>query len=199
MMYDIYLVGVGGQGILTIGSLIAEAAEKKGLAINFFPSKGMAQRGGFVNAQLRIGRETVGPNIPEKNADLAISMELSESLKAVRYCKPGGDYILFADIWAPTEVSLGKAAYPKLEEVQQKISASGIHLHTMMPNQLPVYHDLPVQANLFLVGYAIAHTALGTLLSADELEVFIEKKWTTEAEANLCAYHAGLKAKAIRA
>jgi indolepyruvate ferredoxin oxidoreductase beta subunit len=199
MMYDIYLVGVGGQGILTIGSLIAEAAENKGLAVNFFPSKGMAQRGGFVKAQLRIGREEVGPNIPEKNADLVISMELSESLKAVRFCKPDGDFILFADIWAPTEVSLGKAAYPKLEEVQDKILASGTHLHTLMPHQLPIFEGMIVQANLFLVGYAIQNTPLGSLLSADELETFIVKKWAKEAEANLCAYHAGLKAENVHA
>lgn len=196
-MYDIYLVGVGGQGILTIGSLLAEAAEKKGLAVNFFPSKGMAQRGGFVKAQLRIGREEVGPNIPEKSADLVISMELSESLKAVRYCKPAGDYILFADIWAPTDVTLGKAAYPKLEEVQQKILASEINLHILMPDQLPEYNGYHVQSNLFLVGYAIQNTPLGKILSADELEVFIEKKWAKAAGANLCAYHAGLKAKAV--
>ena len=85
MKYDIYLVGVGGQGVLTIVDLLSEAALLKGLAVSFYPSKGMAQRGGFVRAQIRLGQEVAGPQIPEKGADLAIAMELSEALKAVRY------------------------------------------------------------------------------------------------------------------
>ena len=89
--YDIYLVGVGGQGVLTIGEIITTAAFRKGIPVNFYPTKGMAQRGGFVKAQLRLGRETVGPSIPEKGADLVIATEVSETLKAVRFIKPGGD------------------------------------------------------------------------------------------------------------
>ena len=88
--YDIYFVGVGGQGVLTIGEIITETAYRKGLPVNFYPTKGMAQRGGFVKAQLRLGREAPGPAIPEKGADLVIATEVSEALKAVRFVKPEG-------------------------------------------------------------------------------------------------------------
>ncbi len=54
--FDIYLVGVGGQGVLTIGEIITETAFRAGLPVSFYPTKGMAQRGGFVKAQCRIGR-----------------------------------------------------------------------------------------------------------------------------------------------
>ena len=74
--FDIYFVGVGGQGVLTIGEIIAEAAFRKNIPVNFYPTKGMAQRGGFVKAQLRLGRTTVGPSIPEKGADLVIATEV---------------------------------------------------------------------------------------------------------------------------
>ena len=63
--YDIYFVGVGGQGVLTIGEIITEAAYRKGLPVNFYPTKGMAQRGGFVKAQFRLGRDA-GPGDPRK-------------------------------------------------------------------------------------------------------------------------------------
>jgi len=105
--YDIYLVGVGGQGVLTIGDIIAETALRNMIPVSFYPTKGMAQRGGFVKAQVRLGRQTVGPNIPEKGADLVIAMEVSEALKAVRFVKPGGDFLLFGHVWAPTAVMLG--------------------------------------------------------------------------------------------
>ena len=62
--YDIYLVGVGGQGVLTIGEIIMSAAFRKGQSVNFYPTKGMAQRGGFVKAQLRLGRESAGREHP---------------------------------------------------------------------------------------------------------------------------------------
>jgi indolepyruvate ferredoxin oxidoreductase beta subunit len=117
MKYDVFMVGVGGQGILSIGEIIASAALAKGIPVNFYPSKGMAQRGGFVKASLRLGGETVGPNIAEKGADLVLSMEVSESLKAIRYVKPGGDFVLLGNIWAPTAVMLGKAGYPSVQDV----------------------------------------------------------------------------------
>ena len=85
----------------------------------------MAQRGGFVKAQLRIGRASAGPGIPEKGADLVIATEVSETLKAVRYVKPGGDVVLFGYVWAPTAVVLGKAPYPALDQVAGQVSAAG--------------------------------------------------------------------------
>jgi indolepyruvate ferredoxin oxidoreductase, beta subunit len=112
--YDIYLVGVGGQGVLTIGEIITETAFRVGLPVNFYPTKGMAQRGGFVKAQCRIGRATPGPAIPEGGADLVIATEVSEALKAVKFVKRGGDFVLFAYAWAPTAVMLGKATYPRV-------------------------------------------------------------------------------------
>ncbi|MCX6100411.1 MAG: 2-oxoacid:acceptor oxidoreductase family protein [Candidatus Bipolaricaulota bacterium] len=54
---DIVLVGVGGQGILTIGEILLHAALESDVAASFAPTKGMAQRGGFVKAELRLGRD----------------------------------------------------------------------------------------------------------------------------------------------
>lgn len=56
MNYDILIVGVGGQGVLTICELITEAATHAGIPANFYPTKGMAQRGGFVKAQVPAGQ-----------------------------------------------------------------------------------------------------------------------------------------------
>jgi len=119
--YDIFLVGVGGQGVLTIGDLIAEAALRQGVPVSFYPTKGMAQRGGFVKAQLRLGRQAAGPAIPERGADLLVSMEVSETLKGVRFVKPGGEVVLFGQVWPPAAVMLGKAPYPALEQVLEQV------------------------------------------------------------------------------
>ena len=71
MKYDIYITGVGGQGVLTIADILTTAAFKKGLPVNYYPTKGMAQRGGFVKAQLRFGETGVGPRHPGRRRGFA--------------------------------------------------------------------------------------------------------------------------------
>ncbi len=193
--HDIYLVGVGGQGILTIGSIIAEAALHKGIPASFYPTKGMAQRGGFVKAQVRLGRQTVGPNIPEKGADLVIAMEVSEALKAVRFIKPGKDFVLFGHVWPPTAVMLGKAPYPTLEQVREQVREAGGRVHYLDPGSLPLYEGTPVPANVFTLGVAVGHTGLGKVLDPTEVVHIVQAKWTRGAERNAFAFRKGLGAR----
>jgi indolepyruvate ferredoxin oxidoreductase beta subunit len=197
--YDIYLVGVGGQGVLTIGDLITEAALSKGIPVNFYPTKGMAQRGGFVKAQVRLGREMVGPQIPEKGADLVIAMELSEALKAVRYIKPGSDFVLYGHIWPPTDVMLGKAPYPTREQVAQQVAKGGGTLHFLDPEQRPLFDGAPVPANVFVLGATLGHTGLGEMLPADEMAELVQNRWKRGAERNALAFQAGVSANAVHA
>ena len=194
MNYDIYLVGVGGQGVLTIGDVVAEAALDKGMPVNFYPTKGMAQRGGFVKAQLRLGRQTVGPQIPEKGADLVIAMEVSEALKAVRFARPGADFLLFGHVWPPTAVMLGKAPYPELEQVRDKVREAGAKLHYLDPEKLPLYDGAPVPANVYVLGAALGQTGLGKMLDAAAVARIVEKRWKRGRERNRRAFQAGLEA-----
>ncbi len=191
MHYDIYLVGVGGQGILTIGEIVAEAALRLGIPANFYPTKGMAQRGGFVKAQLRLGRANVGASIAEKGADLVIAMELSESLKALRYLKPEGDFVLYSSVWSPTAVMLGKALYPSVDEVLAEIkSVNGKTIH-IRPEERPEYDGQPVPENVYVLGAACRNSALGNFISADEIRTTIENKWKKGVERNLYTFEAG--------
>lgn len=195
--FDVYLVGVGGQGVLTIGGIIAMAAFQQGIPVNFYPTKGMAQRGGFVKAQLRLGRAVAGPGIPEKGADLVIATEVSELLKAVRYIKPGGDVILFGFVWAPTAVMLGKAPYPALEQVIDQVRAAGGYLHYITPDRLPLYQDAPVPDNIYLLGAALARTRLGKILPASAVATVVRERWKQGAQRNLFALEAGLTAQTL--
>jgi indolepyruvate ferredoxin oxidoreductase beta subunit len=195
--YDIYLVGVGGQGVLTIGELIAETASRKGIPVNFYPTKGMAQRGGFVKAQLRMGRATIGPAIPEKGADMVIATEVSEALKALRYIKPNGDFVLFGHVWAPTAVMLGKAAYPTLDQVLSAARDAlndGGRIHYIAEPTLPVYEGAPVPDNIYTLAVALKQTCLGELLPPADVEHSVRTRWKRGIERNVFAFQAGLKA-----
>jgi len=192
--YDVYLVGVGGQGVLTIGELVAETAHRQGTPVNFYPTKGMAQRGGFVKARIRLGREVAGANIPERGADMVIAMELSEALKAVRFIKPGGDFFLFGHVWPPTAVMLGQAPYPTLDQVLQQVQEAGGKMHYLAPERLPLYEGTPVAANVFVLGAAIGHTGLGKVLDSSEVAHVVQTRWKRGVERNLFAFQAGLNA-----
>ena len=191
--YNIYLVGVGGQGVLTIGEIIAEAAIRQGVPVNFYPTKGMAQRGGSVKAQIRLGRETVGPNIPEKGADLVMAMEVSEALKAVRFIRPSGDFVLLGHVWAPTAVMLGKADYPTLDQVREQVQEAGGKVHYLAPESLPLYKGTPAPANVFVLGVALGHTGLGEVVDPPEVAQVVQTRWKKGAERNSFAFQAGLE------
>jgi indolepyruvate ferredoxin oxidoreductase beta subunit len=194
--YDIYFVGVGGQGVLTIGEIITEAAFRRRLPVNFYPTKGMAQRGGFVKAQLRLGREAAGPSIPEKGADLVIATEISEALKAVRFIRPGGDFVLYGHVWAPTAVMLGKAGYPALDQVLSAVEAAGApaaKCHYIDPASLPMYEGSPVPDNIFTLGVALGCTRLAEVLDRSDVAHIVHTRWKKGAERNRFAFQAGLE------
>lgn len=132
MNFDIYMVGVGGQGILTIAEMIAKTAIRKDMGVSFYPTKGMAQRGGFVKAQLRICDGALpGPDISERAADVGVSMEVSETLKAIRFVKPGGTMVIYDYEWQPTDVMLRRAAYPALRDVVAQCLEAGLRVVTL--------------------------------------------------------------------
>lgn len=188
--FDIYLVGVGGQGVLTIGELIAETAFRARVPVNFYPTKGMAQRGGFVKAHLRIGRAAPGPAIPEQGADLVIATEVSEALKAVRFVKPGGDFVLFAYVWQPTAVMLGKASYPALGAVVEQIKLAGARPLVIDPAGLPLYEGQPVPDNVYTLGVAATQTKLAGVVSPEAISEVIAGRWKRGADRNLFAFNA---------
>jgi len=191
-LYDVYLVGVGGQGVLTIGDIVAEAALQQGIPVNYYPTKGMAQRGGFVKAQVRLGRQMVGPQIPERGADLVIAMERSEALKAVRFVKPGQDFCLFGHVWQPTAVMLGKAPYPTLDQVAGQVERAGARLHYLDPEELPLYDGVAVPANVYVLGAVLGLTELGDVLGAAEVADLVQRRWKRGAERNRVAFEAGV-------
>lgn len=190
---DIYLVGVGGQGILTIADFICQAALEKDIAVSYFPTKGMSQRGGFVKAQIRLGKPAAGPSIPAGSADMAIAMERSEALKALRYLKADGEFILYGGIWQPTDVMLKKAPYPEKTDVQAVVKESGAKLIYGDHDDVPEKDGIKVRENIFALGLAVGNSKLGEMISADFIADLIAKKWPKVKDANLLAFNAGVE------
>jgi indolepyruvate ferredoxin oxidoreductase beta subunit len=91
MKIDIILAGVGGQGILSIASIIGYAALKKGLHLKQAEVHGMSQRGGDVQSHFRLADHEIASDlIPQGQADLIISVEPMESLRYLPWLSSKG-------------------------------------------------------------------------------------------------------------
>jgi len=196
--FDMYIVGLGGQGVLTIGDLLAQAGMRKNMEVNFYPTKGMSQRGGFVQGQVRFGRVNAGPSLAPKGADLVVAMERSEALKGVRYAKEGADFLLYDDTWVTTNVILKKDHYPEVDVVAEEIKKSGAKMYHLTKENLPVVDGIPVRANMFILGALLSNTALKELFTLDEIIETLKETFPKGLEGNIKALNAGY-ASALKA
>ena len=81
--FNIVIAGVGGQGVITLTQLIAEAALAEGKDVRASELHGLSQRGGSVETHLRIGKKVYSPLVV--SADLILSLEITESLRKMQY------------------------------------------------------------------------------------------------------------------
>lgn len=123
---DILLVGVGGQGTILASKVICAAAQLAGYDIKMSEIHGMAQRGGSVVTQVRLGEKVHSPLIEEGKAGVILAFEQLEGLRWLPWLKKGGIMIVNKQAISPVPVLAGLAEYPAnvLEYIQQKAPGS---------------------------------------------------------------------------
>jgi len=114
MYHDVTMAGFGGQGILLIGNLLAEAALAEGLHVTYLPSYGVEMRGGSANCTVVVSDREIGsPAVGSAQALLIMSRPaLARFLPTL---KPGGLLILNTSLIDLAEVNRSDAellAYP---------------------------------------------------------------------------------------
>ena len=189
---DIVLIGVGGQGVVTIGDLIARAALAADIPVSYVPTKGMAQRGGFVKVEIRLGREHAGPRVSEHSADLVVSMERSEALKGKGAVHPDGRFILYDHVWEPTGVMLGEDDYPTEESVLAALSQCARDVLVLNPDNRPTFDGKQVAANVYTLGAMFGTPILRETIDPRVIESVLLQRWPKAVEANGYALRAGL-------
>ncbi len=108
--FNIYMAGVGGQGIGMLSEILLRAADHAGHTVKAVDTHGLAQRGGIVVSQLRIGKKVHTPLIPLHEADVVVALERHEALRALEtHAKPGATLIYYDTIWQPLSVRCGEA------------------------------------------------------------------------------------------
>ncbi len=103
MYYDLICAGFGGQGVLVIGNLVAEAALQEGKNVTFFPSYGVEMRGGTANCTVVISDEPIGSPIIGHPLS-CIVMNLPSLVKFAPLIRPGGLLLVNSSLVDPKEV-----------------------------------------------------------------------------------------------
>jgi len=83
--FNIVIVGTGGQGLITLLQIIAEAAVTEGYDVKTSELHGLSQRGGSVEVHIRFGKKIYSPLVPQGEADLILGLEMQECLNAVHF------------------------------------------------------------------------------------------------------------------
>ncbi len=112
--FGILIVGVGGQGVLLASEIISEVAIQAGLDVKKSEVHGMSQRGGVVSSHVKIAPKVYSPTIGHGQADVLVSFEQAEGLRALDWLKKDGVAIVSQTRLIPAIVTSSKEFdYPK--------------------------------------------------------------------------------------
>lgn len=189
MQHNIYLIGVGGQGVIRLGQIIANYALEKGEKVKFFKEVGMAQRGGPAHCEIRIG-EIFGSRIPPLSSDIMVIMELAEGLKALEFIKPGGTVILNKKRLYPIDIMNHPEKYPKEEEIVRLFEEAKAKIIWIDAAKIVSEVGLPIAENIVLLG------ALSFISSFDReliINNILKKNIPRELDKNIAAFNRGYK------
>ncbi|MCM1151376.1 MAG: indolepyruvate oxidoreductase subunit beta [Alistipes sp.] len=185
MKKDIILSGVGGQGILSIATVIGHAALGEGLQIKQAEVHGMSQRGGDVQSNLRISSSTIHSDlIPQGAADLVVSLEPMEALRYLHW--------LPADGWIVTSTAPFRNIdnYPEEETLQRELAALP-HAIVLDVEALAREAASPRSANMVLLGAAAPLLDLPVERLEEGIRAIFARKGESIVEQNLAAFRAG--------
>lgn len=188
MKTDIILAGVGGQGILSIATILGVAALEENLYLKQAEVHGMSQRGGDVQSNLRISSNEIHSDlIPLGGADLIVSLEPMEALRYVEYLSPEG--------WVVTNTNpfVNIENYPAMEEVEKELGALP---HVVAFNMDEKSKELlsPRSSNMILLGAASPFIELAPEKIEDAIRTVFARKGEKIVESNVRAFRAGREA-----
>lgn len=136
--FNLYLCGVGGQGIGLLSEVLIQAVQLKGFPVIGADTHGLAQRGGTVSSHIRIGEKAKTPLVSIGTADGIIGLERLETLRAVGQMLQSGGTVLYYDaVYQPVHVRAFHAEYPGADKLESAVSARSGKLVRAFRQDLP--------------------------------------------------------------
>lgn len=189
MRTDIILCGVGGQGILSIATIIGEAAMKEGLYIKQAEVHGMSQRGGDVQSNLRLSSSPIHSDlIGNGQADVIISMEPMEALRYLPYLNKETGWIITSSV-----PFVNIPNYPDMEQINSEY-ANMKNAISIDIEKLAKDNGIPRSANVILLGAALKALGIDREMVENAIRTVFGRKGESVVEANIKALAIGIEA-----
>lgn len=185
MKSDIILAGVGGQGILSIATILGEAALNENLNLKQAEVHGMSQRGGDVQSNLRLSSNPIHSDlIPYGKADLIVSLEPMEALRYLPYLSKEG--------WIVTSTApfVNIDNYPEMDAVKAELESQP-NVVAFDMEEMAKELKSPRSSNMILLGAASPFIDLLPSKIEDAIHAVFGRKGEAIVEANIKAFRAG--------
>jgi len=183
------IVAVGGQGNLLASKVLGEAALLSGVPVRMSEIHGMAQRGGVVESAIVFGNAE-STIISNGEADLLVSFEPSETLRALNRCNKKSVVITNLSPLPPFTVTIGRGTYPDLDEAQKLIREKTARLIAFDAVKLATQAGNVMAVNMVLLG-ALAQTRI-IPLSTENVKTAIQARTKKSfVDINLKAFQLG--------
>lgn len=187
MKTDIVLAGVGGQGILSIATILGAAALKEGLYLKQAEVHGMSQRGGDVSSNLRLSSSPIASDlIPYGGADLIVSLEPMEALRYLPWLSKTG--------WIVTNTTpfVNIPNYPESNEIESALMSQP-NVVAFDMDDLAKKVATQRASNMVLLGAAAPFIEIETEKIEDGIRTVFGAKGDAIVETNIKAFRAGLE------
>ena len=183
---NLFLSGVGGQGILLASEVISSACLKSGFDVKQSEVHGMAQRGGSVISHIRFGHRVYSPLIEPGDADIVVSFEMLEALRYLPYMNKKTRVIVNTQKILPSPVATGVDTYP--DDVLEQLKQRGLSVFPVDAFEAAKAAGETRAVNMVLVG---ALSAFLTLKEDVFLEVISERLPEKIRKVNIGAFLKG--------
>jgi len=154
---------------------------------------GMAQRGGSVFSNIRLGGDTLAPLTPEGRCDILIAVEPSEALRNIQYLAKDGVVVLNSRKVLPFTVFLGKSGYPEIDQIQSRLAKVTDRIITLDATALAQQAGSLQAANVVMLG-ALYGTGLLPVTIETTRAVIVSRFKGKAGETNIKAFDLGYEA-----
>jgi len=187
---NIFLAGVGGQGILLAAEILGTAALKEELNVLVSEIHGMAQRGGAVISNVRIGEKVLAPTILEGTADMFLGFEPLETLRNLKFASEKTLVLMNNEPIPPPGLTTKITSYPSQEEITNKINSFTKNVIIVGAAKLAKEAGSIVTRNIVLIGGLAATGKMPVKIQSLEeaIRELVPAKYT---EMNMKAFELG--------
>ena len=187
---EVIICGVGGQGVVLMSELLGTAAVKGGIGVKGSEVLGMAQRGGSVFSNLRLGEDIYSPLTVEGKCDILLAVEPSEAIRNIQYLSSSSIVILNTTSVLPYTVFQGMSSYPEIDEILGKLNQVSEKVIALDASQIAREVGNIQTANVVMMGALFGTELLP--ISVDIAKEVVKNRVPAKAiDANLKAFDMG--------